>query len=61
MRGIDPNKESFLYGEFRMPGILTNDLVKNKEFTVIEANTISMGHIKRVAKLKDQARVLICS
>ena len=32
MRGIESDKESYLYGEFRLPGVLTNDLVHNKEF-----------------------------
>ena len=32
MRGIESNSESYLFGEFRMPGVLTNDLANNKDF-----------------------------
>ncbi len=50
MRGIESNEESFLYGEFRQPGALTNDLVNNKEFSNGKEETISMGHLKRIQK-----------
>ena len=49
MRGVEANKDSFLYGEFRMPGVLTNDLVNNKEFNNAEQDTISMRHLKSVS------------
>jgi hypothetical protein len=51
MQGIEPDSKSFLYGEFRMPGVLTNDLVNNKEvINNSESTSISMGHVKRVKK-----------
>ena len=61
MKGIELNSDSHLYGEFKMPGVLTNDLANNKQFTTSESNTISMNNVKRVARLNDKSRVLICS
>ena len=61
MKGIEANKDSHLYGEFKMPGVLTNDLANNKQFTTSESNTISMNNVKRVARLNNKSRVLICS
>ena len=61
MQGIESNEDHFLYGEFRMPGVLTNDLANNKEFNTTENNAISMSHIKRVARINNEIRVMICS
>ena len=61
MKGIESNKDSHLYGEFKMPGVLTNDLANNKQYTTFESNTISMNNVKRVARLNNKSRVLICS
>ena len=30
--GVVTDSSSYMYGEFRQPGVLTNDLVNNKEY-----------------------------
>ena len=44
-----------------MPGVLTNDLANNKQFNATDSNTISMGTVKRVSRINNKSRVLICS
>ena len=61
MKGVALNQNSYLYGEFRLPEVLTNDLVNNKEFKFPEMKSISMSHIKRVSRVKGKTRVLVCS
>ena len=61
MNGVKLDQNSYLYGEFRLPDVLTNDLVNNKEFKLPEIKLISMSHIKRVSRVKGKTRVLVCS
>ena len=72
--GVVTDTASYMYGEFRQPGVLTNDLVNNKEYkkgkgeadepqVIEDQKTISMSHIKRVhcPPASGQRRILICS
>ena len=61
MKGVELDQNSYLYGEFRLPDALTNDLVNNKEFKLPEMKSISMSHIKRVSRVESKTRVLVCS
>lgn len=66
--GVVTDTTSPLFGEFKLPGVLTNDLVNNKEFKdqlseeMTRRQHISMSHVKRVKKASDGSlRVLICT
>ena len=65
--GVITDTRSYLFGEFKLPGVLTNDLANNREVIYNDAvafpqKTISMSHVKRVKRGSGGSiRVLICS
>ena len=60
-KGIEFDESSFLYGKYRLPDALTNDLANNKEFKSDRERTLSMSHLKRVSRVGGETRVLLCS
>jgi len=64
--GVVSDTTSFLFGEFKLPGVMTNDLANNREYRDNEAaeppKAVSMSHVKRVKKGSGSSlRVLICT